>query len=172
MNRLRQIDAHHLLLTQQHDLRGHTGEHRERAERIQKNVPHDLPPSIFPAVMSSLNESVCDRLNVKAKQTDDEAAPKNRGVDAPAHVPADPRTCMPANGQLRGERIAGRGDSECIREKRAPVWAEYRERQIERLKQPLFCQSEPLSIDYCGHDEYAGANVKAKGSDTRPCAPR
>ncbi|WP_258193538.1 hypothetical protein [Paraburkholderia sp. BL25I1N1] len=32
-------------LKQQHDLRGHAGQHRQRAERIQNNVPHDIAPS-------------------------------------------------------------------------------------------------------------------------------
>ncbi|WNC91519.1 hypothetical protein RI103_09300 [Paraburkholderia sp. FT54] len=34
-------------LTQQHDLRGHAGQHRQRAERIQNNGPHDIAPSTF-----------------------------------------------------------------------------------------------------------------------------
>lgn len=35
--------------SQQRDLRGHAREHRERAERIENNGPHDLPPSLSAA---------------------------------------------------------------------------------------------------------------------------
>jgi hypothetical protein len=66
----------------QDELRGHARQHRECAQRIKNNRPHDFPPSIRAAIMYSLNESARDRFNVAAGRTDEEPGRKRAALTA------------------------------------------------------------------------------------------
>jgi hypothetical protein len=93
-------NASRSLLAQQRDLRGHASEHRERAERIENNGPHDLSPSLSAVPDYSLNECSRHRLNAEAGQADKEPATKTRRTDAGAHALTEPHACE------RGEALS------------------------------------------------------------------